>query len=271
MFDELRKIPVFLVRDFKIMFTYKLAFSMTFFSIIFTLFHLALFGSMFGLTDIPALENYGHNFISYILVGSIGWGFLWTIMAATSEGLTTEMMLGTLESILITPTKAYTLMISYALFGCFAGLITILILVIVGFFVFGISVLAGATIYTLIIFILSATMMMGFGLIFGGLTIWLKNIGDTVPFLQNLSMFFCGVYFPISVLPAFLQPISKFIPFYYSIEGMRASLNSSTPNSEILYYILTLLILSIIFILLGIFVIHRGLVKAKKDGSLAFY
>ena len=238
---------------------------------IFTLFHLALFGSMFGSINIPALENYGGNFISYILVGSIGWSFLWVIMSTTSESLSTEMMLGTLESILITPTKLFTLMISYALFGCFFGLITILFLTITGFFIFGISVFACASIYTLTIFILSATMMMGFGLIFGGLTIWLKYIGDTVPFLQNFSMFFCGVYFPISVLPTFIQPISKFVPFYYSIEGMRTSLNTNAPVSEILYYIIVLIFLSIISILVGIFVLHKGLVKAKKDGSLAYY
>ncbi|MCK4364754.1 MAG: ABC transporter permease [Thermoplasmatales archaeon] len=271
MFDELRKIPVFVVRDFRILFTYKLAFSMTFFSIVFNLFYLVLFGSMFGSADLAVLSSYGGDFISYILVGSIGWGFLWTIMGATSTSLRTEMMIGTLESILLTSTKMFTMMLSYSLFGCFFGLISIGILMLVGHFLFGITVFATATVYTLIIFILSATMMMGFGLIFGGLTIWLKNIGSTLPLLQNIIMFFCGVYFPISVLPEFMQPIANYMPFYYSIEGLRKSLIPSTPTSEVLFYVLVLLFLSILFMILGIFVLHRGLIKAKKGGSLSFY
>lgn len=271
MFDELRKIPIFVARDFRILFTYKLAFSMTFFSIIFNLFYLVLFGSMFGSTDLPALSPYGGNFISYILVGSIGWGFLWSIMSATSSSLTAEMMVGTLESILLTSTKMFTMMLSYSLFGCFFGLISIGILVLVGYFLFGITVFATANVYTLIIFVLSATMMMGFGLIFGGLTVWLKNIGDTLPLLQNIAMFFCGVYFPISVLPGFMRPIANYMPFYYSIEGLRKSLIPSTPTSDMLFYVLVLLFLSILFMVLGIVVLHRGLIKAKKDGSLSFY
>ena len=113
--------------------------------------------------------------------------------------------------------------------------------------------------------------MIGFGLIFGGLTIWLKNIGSTTALLQNITMFFCGVYFPITVLPEFLHPIAKYIPFYYSIEGLRKSLIPTTPTSEMIFYILMILIFSIAFIILGSYIMHRGLIKAKKDGSLMFY
>jgi len=271
MFEEIKKIPVFLERDFRLLLSYKLAFSMSFLSVVFTLFYLVLFGSMFGSSSISYLVPYGGDFISYILVGSVGWGFMWSIMSTTSSSLSIEMMLGTLESLLLTPTKILTLMISYSLFGSFFGLISIGVLLSIGYFIFGITAFTSASIYTVIIFILSATMMIGFGLIFGGLTIWLKNIGETIPILQNVVMFFCGVYFPISVIPSFLQPISNFIPFYYSIEGLRKSLIPSTPASELLFYIAVLLLLSIFFILLGIFVLHKGLVKAKREGSLSFY
>jgi ABC-2 type transport system permease protein len=84
-------------------------------------------------------------------------------------------------------------------------------------------------------------------------------------------MFFCGVYFPITVLPGIIRPISYFMPFYYSIEGLRLSLIPSTPISQVLSYVLLLVLLSILFISLGIVVLHAGLRKAKKDGSLTFY
>ena len=243
---------------------------MSFFSIIFTLFHLVLFGSMFGSTNISALSSYGGNFISYILIGSIGWGFLWSIMGATSQSLNSEMMMGTLESVLLTSTKLYTLMISYAIFGCLFGLATIAILMTVGYFMFSISVFANATIFTLIVFILS-TMMMGFGLIFGGLTMWLKNIGETILLLQNIAMFFCGVYFPISVLPSYIKPLANIMPFYYSIEGLRLSLIPTTPTYKMVEFIVILLALSVLFIVIGLITLHLGLIKAKKDGTLAFY
>jgi ABC-2 type transport system permease protein len=271
MLKELKKIPVFIKRDFQLLLSYKLAFFTSMLSSIFTIFYFVLFGSMFGNTTIALTVEEGGSFISYILVGSIGWGFMWTIMSITSSSLSTEMMLGTLESILVTPTKLITLMLSYTIFGGFFGLATIAVLMSIGYLVFGITVFASANIFTLIIFILSTMMMLGFGLIFGGLTIWLKNIGETVPLLQNIAMFFCGVYFPISVLPAFLQPVSKAVPFYYSIQGLRLSLIASTPTDELIHYTILLLEFSISFILFGIFVLRLGLAKAKKDGSLSFY
>lgn len=272
MFEEIKKIPVFITRDFKILLTYKLAFSMSFFEIVFNLFYLVLFGSMFGEASLPYLPSaYGGDFISYILVGSIGWGFLWSIMNATSSSLSTEMMMGTLESILITSTKIRTIILSYALFGCFFGVITMGVLFAVGFGLFGITAFSNASVFTLIIFALSTIMMTGFGMIFGGLTIWLKNIGDTVPLLQNIVMFFCGVYFPIGVLPGYMQPVSKVMPFYYSIQGLRKSLIPSTPFSEMLNYILILSALSICFVVLGLFILKLGLNKAKKEGTLAHY
>lgn len=114
-------------------------------------------------------------------------------------------------------------------------------------------------------------MIMGFGLIFGGLTMWLKNIGDTVPLLQTIAMFFCGVYFPISVLPSYIKPLANIMPFYYSIEGIRLSLIPTTPTSKMIGYIAILLGLSILFIIIGLIILRLGLIKAKKDGTLAFY
>jgi len=271
MIDEIKKIFVFVIRDFRILLSYKLAFFLQFINTIFNLFYLVLFGSMFANTSPSVLEPYNLTFIEYILIGSIGWGFLWSIMSSTSSSLSSEMMLGTLESILITRTKILTMMISYTIFGCIFGMISISILIAVGYFIFDVMVLGSATVYTLIIFILSAFMMMAFGLIFGGLTIWLKNIGQTIPLLQNIFMFFSAVYFPITVLPVFLRPVAKFIPFYYIIEGLRKSLDSSTPQSEIIYFILVITAITICLMVVGNYILKKCLIKAKKDGSLMFY
>ena len=181
------------------------------------------------------------------------------------------MLMGTLESIFLTPTRVTTIAISYAIFGSLFGVILIFLLFVVGFVCFGVMVFNNATYYTLIIFILSWLLMLGFGMIFMGLTVWIKNIGQLIPFIQNLTMFFCGVYFPISVLPTYIQPIAEYIPFYYSIEGLRKSLVSTTPAEVINNYILKLLLLAVIAIILGVYTLSKGVKKAKRDGSLSFY
>lgn len=271
MFNELEKIGVFLKRDFRMLYTYKIAFLITFLNMVITFFYLVLFGGMFAVNQVSALEPYGGNFISFILIGSIGWGFLWNVLNTTSFSLRNEMVMGTLESVLLTPTKIYTMMIAYALFGCFFGLLSMAILFLIGIGFFGLSAFESSSIYTIVIFFLSATMMLGIGMIFSGLTIWYKHIGQTLPLIQGITMIFSGVYFPINQLPPILQPVPKIIPFYYSMEGLRLSLIPTTPTSEILKIIIILLILTISFLIIGLYSINRGLKNAKREGSLAFY
>jgi ABC-2 type transport system permease protein len=226
---------------------------------------------MFQSSEIPALAPYGGDFIAYVLVGSMGWIFLWNITNSVSFSLRNEMLMGTLESILLTPTKIHTIMIAYVIFGSFFGALSMIILFLVGVFGFNITAFSSASIYTVIIFILSMVMMSGFGMIFGGLTLKFKNIGQTIPLIQGIAMFFCGVYFPISILPEILQPLAKLMPFYYSIEGMRISLTVDKFTSELLFHLIILLILAVIFVIIGLTLLQKSLKNAKKEGSLAFY
>lgn len=267
--DEIKKVGLFIARDFKIYFTYKFAVSMAFLSIIFNFVYMVMFGSMFE-GSAPAITRYGGNFASYLLVGATGWGFIWAVMSQISESLRTEMELGTLESILATPTSIYTIIISYTIFGSLFGSLSVVGLILTGYILFGVNIMASVSIFTIIIFILSIIMMVGLGMILGGLTVWFKNIGQAAPLIQSITMFFCGVYFPITILPEYLQPISKFIPFYYFIEGLRTSLLPSIP-SKIYFYISVLLIFSLIFLLTGAYTIKMCIKKAKKEGTLSFY
>jgi ABC-2 type transport system permease protein len=271
MINEIKKIGVFVKRDLRMFFTYKVAFFSNFFNMIFTFFYLVLFGTMFRSASVPDISTYGGDFISFILVGSMGWSFLWNIMNSVSFSLRNEMLMGTLESVLLTRTKIHTMMIAYAIFGSLFGLLTMAALFIVGSVFFGVTAFSSANIYTLIIFILSIFMMAGFGMIFGGLTLWFKNIGQTIPLIQGITMFFCGVYFPLAILPEYLQPIAKFIPFYWSIEGMRQSLIMDKTDVMIFDYIIILTVLAIASIAIGALALNRGFKKAKKDGSLGFY
>jgi len=64
---------------------------------------------------------------------------------------------------------------------------------------------------------------------------------------------------------------ANIMPFYYSIEGLRLSLIPTTPTYKMVEFIVILLALSVLFIVIGLITLHLGLIKAKKDGTLAFY
>lgn len=80
-------------------------------------------------------------------------------------------------------------------------------------------------------------------------------------FFQPLS----AVYFPVAVLPAFLQPISYALPVTYFFEWLRAlheGVNYDTSK------VVTGFILNIGFLIAGSYIFSRQLKAAKRSGQL---
>lgn len=80
-------------------------------------------------------------------------------------------------------------------------------------------------------------------------------------FFQPLS----AVYFPVHVLPAFLQPIAYFLPVTYFFEWLRAvHAGVSYSQSKIIFGF----VLNIAFLLVGSYIFSRQLAAAKRTGQL---
>jgi ABC-2 type transport system permease protein len=268
--EMLRKLYVFIKRDFLMMFTYKFAMLFNYVQMIMNLFLFVLFAAMFGERMVPMLAQFGGDFIQYILIGSIGWGYIWSAMSAASGSIRQEMMRGTFEPIFLTPTSPFVIVMAYTIWGLFMGTISMFIFLAFGLVVFNVHI-TGNAIMAIILMGLSVTMMVGFGLMVAGLNVFLKQIGSLVSVIQGVSLFLCGVYFPLEVLPEIIQPIGKFLPMYYSITGLRMALSDIASVQDVMYYFWILLVLATVAVVIGVFLFRRGLDRARKEGTLAYY
>lgn len=237
---------------------------------IMNLFLFVLFAAMFGERMVPMLAQFGGDFIQYILIGSIGWGYIWSAMGAASGSIRQEMMRGTFEPIFLTPTSPFVIVIAYTIWGLFMGTISMLIFLGFGLIVFDVTI-TGNVLMAIVLMGLSVTMMVGFGLMVAGLNVFLKQIGSLVSVVQGVSLFLCGVYFPLEVLPEIIQPIGKFLPMYYSIMGLRMALSDLASMQDIMVYFWILLVLAIVAVVLGVYLFRRGLNRARREGTLAYY
>jgi ABC-2 type transport system permease protein len=91
-----------------------------------------------------------------------------------------------------------------------------------------------------------------------------------------------GYYYPITVLPYPLQVLGSFIPHTYALDAIRRlmipggdvttpvlPLQIAMPNiSPITLDIIFLIIMSIVFLSLGLFMYVKGIEKARRDGTL---
>ncbi len=86
--------------------------------------------------------------------------------------------------------------------------------------------------------------------------------------VQTFFLLVSGIYYPISVLPEWLQFLAKISPATYVLEGMRAALLPETAEASPTSYVWPLLLMGVIMLPLGIYLFQRAEKYTKRTGKL---
>ncbi len=86
--------------------------------------------------------------------------------------------------------------------------------------------------------------------------------------VQSSLLLVSGVYYPIDILPAWMQVLSHLSPATYVLDGVRAGLTNGVAVTELGRDIWPLVILGIVYILFGLWAFGRAEHYAKRTGRL---
>jgi ABC-2 type transport system permease protein len=94
--------------------------------------------------------------------------------------------------------------------------------------------------------------------------------GDPVTSLVgSLSSLLGGVYFPLAVLPGWLQTVSFFLPFTHALEGLRQAVLNGRSLLELSTQVAVLSIFAIVLLPLSLMVFTYAIHQAKRLGTLS--
>src|SRR3989304_8655748 len=113
----IRKAFAFIKRDFLIETSYRFSFSMEIFGIITTLLTYYFIGRLFEGRIVSHLAPYGGDYFSYVLLGLTLSNYIGTSLSGIMGQINSEQSMGTLESLFVTPTKIWHLLLSMSLWG----------------------------------------------------------------------------------------------------------------------------------------------------------
>jgi ABC-2 type transport system permease protein len=85
---------------------------------------------------------------------------------------------------------------------------------------------------------------------------------------QGILLVVSGVYYPVSILPEWMQWISVISPATYALDGIRDAIINGAGVGSMWPHIWPLIIIGIVSIPLGLEVFRRGERYAKKHGKL---
>jgi ABC-2 type transport system permease protein len=207
--------------------------------------------------------------MTFLLVGALIWSYLSMIFDVLSETVQWERWEGTIEYTFMSPTSRVTHLLGMGVYAVVYGIIRTVI-------VFGVAMLAfdldlsnanyGAALVVLAVCSIS---LVGFGVVAAVMPLLSPEKGQQVTYIISaLLLLVSGVYYPVKVLPEWMQVIAQFSPVTYALEGSRAALQDGVGLSHLWGSIWPLLIMGAVFVPMGLFVFHLGESYAKRTGKL---
>jgi ABC-2 type transport system permease protein len=219
----------------------------------------------------PHLHPYGGDYFPFVLIGLAFSRYLGTAMASFGSTIRAGQIMGTLEAILVTPTRLSTVLVASSLWPFLGQTLSVIAYLLIGVLVFGADLgqanLAGAA----AILALTIVAFGGLGLVSAGFMMVFKRGDPVSAAVHSISVLIGGVYYPVTILPDWLQSLADWLPMTHALRGMRLALLQGEPVSNLLTGLATLGLFGAVLLPVGVFVFGWAIRKAKRDGTLLHY
>ena len=208
-------------------------------------------------------------FTMYLIIGTLVWRYLSNIFTLTSEVIAWERWEGTIEYTLMAPVKRWVHLVGQTGYSLIYSLITTLIIGLAMALFFELD-LSGANLIGAAAVILGGSLsLIALGIIASILPLLYPERGAQMTHVVQASfLLISGVYYPISVLPEWMQTLAVFSPVTYVLDGTRAAVLAGAALADLVQYIIPLLILGIIALPIGIWAFKVAESYAKRSGKL---
>lgn len=210
-----------------------------------------------------------NQFILYLAIGTAMWTYVSVVFDNVTETVTMERWEGTIEYTFMAPISRLTHMLGTCLFALLHGIIlTALQLIVLGLF-FHIDLSSANWGSTVLLLIVGSISLVGLGTVSAVLPLLFTERGAQMAYIiRAILLLVSGVYYPVSVLPGWLQAASKAAPTTYMLDGLRASLQHGAGFGALWYDIWPLLICGLVTVPLGQIIFNQAERYAKRTGKL---
>jgi ABC-2 type transport system permease protein len=212
-----------------------------------------------------------------LIVGVLLWTFLSALFNEIASSVAYERWEGTLEYTFMAPVSRLIHLFGVSLFASVYSIIRLAI-VIGGLAVFIKLDLSRANLLgILIVLLVSSFAFIGLGLVAAVLPVFSPERGpEATNIFQGCLLLVSGVYYPVEILPGWLQPLAKLSPATYSLSACRKLMGIGSGQgqlvgasiSEVVPELLTLTLMGVAMVPVGLWVFGRVERWAKKTGKL---
>jgi ABC-2 type transport system permease protein len=269
--QELRKLSAFVRRDFLVLWSYRLSFLTSFVGLFGGALIFYFVGKMVDPTAIPTVGGKHVTYLEFAVIGMTLGSFVHLGLERVSAALRNEQLMGTLESLLTTPTSSQTIQVGSVLFDLIFIPLRMGLLLAMLALVFGLGLDIGGVPQSLVLLAFFMPFVWGLGILAAAITLTFRRGAGVIGLATGALTLVSGLYFPLSLLPGWLETISVANPLTIAATGLREALLGGTGWDSVGGDILLLTPLSIASVLIGTLAFRLALTRERRLGTLGAY
>jgi ABC-2 type transport system permease protein len=207
--------------------------------------------------------------MTFLMVGALIWSYLSVLFDVLSETVSWERWEGTIEYTFMSPASRVTHLLGMGVYAVVYGIAQIAIMFGVVTLFFELDLSEANYWGALLVLAVCSVSLVGFGIVAAVLPLLSPEKGQQVSYIvSSLLLLVSGVYYPVDVLPGWMQAIATVSPVTYALDGSRQALLQGAGAAQLWSSIWPLIIMGAVFVPLGLWVFHIGESYAKRTGRL---
>jgi ABC-2 type transport system permease protein len=210
------------------------------------------------------------NTLTIVFIGeAVVWAYLGVIFEILTETVAWERWEGTIEYTFMAPLSRPVHLFGMGLFAIVYGIIRAILLFGVVALFFDLNLSSADYLAAIVVLLVASVSFIGIGMMTAVLPLISPEKGTQLGFMaQGILLVISGVYYPVSVLPEWMQFLSVFSPATYALDGLRDAIIEGDGLSKMGDELWPLVLIGAVTIPLGLWVFHRGEIYAKRHGKL---
>jgi ABC-2 type transport system permease protein len=222
-----------------------------------------------GLIGVDSQGIAGQERVLYLLIGALLWTYLSVLFQIMGETVAWERWEGTIEYTFMAPVHRFTYLAGQGLFGVTYALVRTLLILGITVLWFDLDMSRANLVGGFAVLAIASLSFLGLGLLAAVLPLLSPERGaQATHIIQGLLLLCSSVYYPVTVLPGWLQPIARINPATFTLDAIRATWIHGAALHEVWPLVWRLLLTGIVLVPLGLWIFQAGERYALRTGKL---
>lgn len=200
------------------------------------------------------------SYVEFMIPGLLMMTMITSVMTGLPRAIAYEKDVGTMSGFLVAPISRSSIITGKVLGRVVTGLIQGVLSLVLAMILFGITI-HGNLMWVLITLFLGVFSFVGLGIVLTSVADDEETASMIMMTLTMPMMFLSGIFFPIQMMPGFMQTIAYWLPFTYAIDAMRRIMIFGVALTSVGLDMLVMISFGVVMLIIAIPAFNRAMTK----------